>query len=212
MKQFLTIKENGWHWPVNGDYTWQAVTGALDIHNKITPYLKQTNVAIQAGGNGGLMVAPLAKKFKSVYTFEPEPLNFYCLTINVTSSNVFKYQACLGNKRGTVCLNNLFSNDNGAFYVDGTGETPVLMIDDLGLTDCNLIFLDIEGQEYFALLGGIETIKKYKPVIVMEHCIPWMQRYNISVTEINSLLIDQLGYNLVSTFQGDSIYACTKQS
>ena len=145
MKQLTTIKDNGWHWPASGDYTWDVVSSSLGLHTAIEPYLKQKNVVVQAGGNGGLMVQPFAENFKDVYTFEPDPLNFYCLTLNVTGTNVHKFQACLGNERSTVSLNTMYTNDNGAFFVEGKGNVPVLKIDDLGLSECDLIQLDIEG-------------------------------------------------------------------
>lgn len=206
MKHLTTIRENGWHWPNNCDYTWTVVTGALDLIDNVMPYVKQANVAIQAGGNGGLMVQPLAERFKNVYTFEPDPLNFYCLVHNITSTNVNKFQACLGNNRALVKLDTHYASDNGAFFVNGQGSIPTFRIDDLGLTECDLIQLDIEGHEYFALLGGLETIKKNKPVIVMECFEPWMTRYNISQSMIDNLLIGELNYTYIKTHNGDKIY------
>lgn len=209
MKQLTVIKENGWHWPATGDYTWDVVSASLGLHTAIAPYLKQTNVVVQAGGNGGLMVQPFAEKFKDVYTFEPDPLNFYCLTLNVTGANVHKFQACLGNERAMVSLNTMYANDNGAFFIEGKGKVPVLRIDDLGLDECDLIQLDIEGFEYQALLGGLETIKKYKPVIAVEFCKPWAERYGITETILDDLLISQLGYTKVTIFDQDRIYTHT---
>lgn len=207
MKQFTTIKENGWHWPTTGQRTWDIVSASLGLHTVIAPYLKQTNVVVQAGGNGGLMVQPFAEKFKDVYTFEPDPLNFYCLTLNVTGTNVHKFQACLGNERAMVSLNTLYTDDNGAFFVEGKGSVPILRIDDLGLTDCDLIQLDIEGFEYQALLGGLDTIKKYKPVISVEFCEPWAKRYELTQTMLDDLLITQLGYTRVNAYELDIVYA-----
>jgi len=209
MKQLTTIKENGWHWPATGDYTWDVVSASLGLHAVIAPYLKQTNVVVQAGGNGGLMVQPFAEKFKYIYTFEPDPVNFYCLTLNVTGSNVHKFQACLGNERAMISLNTMYENDNGAFFVQGKGRVPVLRIDDLGLEECDLIQLDIEGFEYQALLGGLDTIKKYKPVIAVEFCAPWAERYGITETILEDLLINQLGYTKVNVYDQDRIYTYT---
>ena len=66
------------------------------------------------------------------------PVNFYCLNLNVTEENVFKYQACLGESHGTVGLDN-FMSDVGATHVKGEGRVPVLLIDDLNLASCDLI-------------------------------------------------------------------------
>ena len=48
---------------------------------------------------------------------------------------------------------------------DGTGAIPVLSIDQLGLNNCDLIHLDIEGGEYDALMGAEHTIKRFGPLI-----------------------------------------------
>lgn len=207
MKHLIKYKDNGWIWPKNGDYTWNVVSAALELHNFVKPLLKHTNIAVQAGGNGGLMVQPLAETFKYVYTFEPEPLNFYCLTHNITSTNVHKFQACLGDKPLTISLDTIDNNDNGAFFISGHGSIPVLRIDDLGLPGCDLIQLDIEGHEYHALLGGLNTIKKYKPLIVIECFSPWMERYNITMEMIEKFLLQDLKYKYISTCHGDRIYS-----
>jgi len=52
-----------------------------------------------------------------------------------------------------------------------SGDTDLVTIDSImkDYNDCNLIYLDIEGMEYEALIGAKETINKYKPVIVIEN-------------------------------------------
>ena len=84
---------------------------------------------------------------------------FYCLNLNVTSPNVFKYQSCLGNSRDLVALK-IKAKNRGKNFVNGSGVIPTLLIDDLNLEVCDLIHLDIEGYELFALQGAIKTIKK----------------------------------------------------
>jgi hypothetical protein len=58
----------------------------------------------------------------------------------------------------------------GGCYVDEGGKYSVstIAIDDLYLTACDLIILDIEGSEPFALEGARATIDKFKPVIMVE--------------------------------------------
>ena len=86
-------------------------------------------------------------------------------------------------------------------------------IDDLNLTECDLIMLDVEGYELHALNGAIETIKKYGPVICIEHAACWLERYNTSINEIENLLIDKLGYIYATSFSTaystDRIYVKT---
>lgn len=41
-------------------------------------------------------------------------------------------------------------------------------LDDFGINNVSLIKIDIEGHEIEAIKGGLETIKKSKPVIIVE--------------------------------------------
>jgi hypothetical protein len=41
-------------------------------------------------------------------------------------------------------------------------------IDDLGLDDCGLIYLDVEGYESKVIRGAVETIERCKPAIGVE--------------------------------------------
>jgi hypothetical protein len=59
-------------------------------------------------------------------------------------------------------------NNSGAYFINGGGEIPTATIDDLGVTDCDFLALDIEGAEYEALWGGADTINRCRPVITLE--------------------------------------------
>jgi hypothetical protein len=44
-----------------------------------------------------------------------------------------------------------------------------MTLDSLGLTDVSFMKIDIEGYEYYALLGAVDTITACRPVILYEH-------------------------------------------
>jgi len=183
---------------------WQLLNIFPDVPKKISEYVTHKRVVVQAGGNNGLYVKQYAELFETVYTFKPVPELFYCLNRNVTNDNVFKFQACLGNKHDQVGIGNKIDNNAGSANVFSSGVTPTLTIDDLGLQNCDLIHLDIEGFEFFALNGGGNTINKFKPVIVIEtagHC----SRYGITEEQI-LLALNELGYKQVGNVQGDNIF------
>ena len=175
-----------------------------DTPRLISAYVPKRGVMVQAGGNVGFYTKQYAEMFETVYTFEPIATLFYCLTRNVQNENVFKYQACLGDSRECVDLGRKVYNHAGSQNVTGKGRTPTLMIDDLGLPGCDLIQLDIEGYEFHALKGGIQTIRAFKPVIVIESAC-WFERYGTSLGEIEQWLID-IGYAFVVELNGDRIY------
>jgi FkbM family methyltransferase len=214
------VCHKGIYWPIKdlgGDITkdfapqsstcYQLMVNYPDVPYNISKFVKNKDVVLQAGGNVGFYVKKYANVFNTVYTFEPEPLSFKCLNLNITNPNVFKFQACLGDTHECVNLFNACDTlGHGGSHVTGKGGlTPTFLIDDLNLTVCNLIHLDIEGYEKKALTGGIETIKRCRPVIVIENYPPWAQRYGTNLGEIESLLLS-LDYKYVSEVQGDRVY------
>lgn len=133
---------------------------------EISELIKTRNLVIQAGGNVGIYPKQYANYFNTVITFEPDYLNFQCLVHNVQALNVFKYQAFLGSDNTPL---GIINGDNAGGHRADTirGVIPQVRIDDLNLAP-DLIHLDIEGFEGFAIEGAVETIKKHKPVIVLE--------------------------------------------
>jgi len=162
-------------------------------------------VAIQAGGNCGVYAAQYAEKFTSVYTFEPEHINFHCLTHNLQRhKNLYKFQSFLGigteKTSGIINPADQQSEANSGMFqrTNSTGDIAVLSIDNLGLTGCDLIHLDIEGGEHDALLGAEDTIRQFKPLI----CLEWFQN-----TDKLKQLMDSLKYKEVGMAGGsDKIF------
>jgi FkbM family methyltransferase len=158
---------------------------------------------IQAGGNVGYFTKKYADIFQFVYTFEPIPVLFHCINRNIQKDNVFKFQACLGEKHGCVSLGRKVDNNAGSLNVIGVGMTPTMRIDDLALPGCDLIQLDLEGYELFALKGGLDTINKYKPIIVIEVC--WGGRYGIT-PEMTDAWFNSIGYKCTRVMNQNSVY------
>ena len=212
LKTKVVINSEGWLWPKedgNGNYEgpsscWHYMKSHNNTPQLISNHVKEKKVVVQAGGNAGYYVKQYAKIFECVYTFEPDPVNFYCLNANVTDSNVIKFQSCLGNAKSCVGLNKT-TPDTGSTHVSGIGFLPIIKIDELNLDFCNLIHLDIEGYELFALEGAKETIEKFKPVIALEYHDAWAKRYGTTFKQIEDFLKD-LNYAFIELAQGDRIY------
>lgn len=147
----------------------------LESLEKVLPLVPYRGVAIQAGGCLGVFAERLARAFEVVYTFEPDPVMFTKLVMNLPQQNVIKIQAALGNERGTVrTVCELRPNDGKTVLHEGMTRTepggfiPVLRVDDFCLPRCDLIYLDVEGDEIFALRGASATIREKRPVIACE--------------------------------------------
>ena len=51
----------------------------------------------------------------------------------------------------------------------GGERLRICTLDSMNLPGLDYIKIDVEGAEGLVIRGGVETIKKYKPVVVFEH-------------------------------------------
>ena len=196
--------ETNWMW-IKGD------TGAFDgprdnwfeHKEKYFKHIAQFDTIVTAGTNCGMYARMYAKMFKHVFAFEPEPLAFYCMTNNAPYDNVIKLNAALGHTHGIVGINRAPAGGpemnvgmNTIAPPSEKFQIPMMTIDSLGLNACDMIQLDVEGFEQYAIGGAIETIKKFKPVIIAE-------RFNSSE---HQTAMKQFNYILVDVSSMDAIY------
>lgn len=176
----------------------------LDDLDFAASLVKKSTIAVQAGGHWGVWAKFLAERFSMVYTFEPEHQAFHILEQNCfLCDNIIKMQACLGMGRGPVGLN-VGGRNGGSSKVEGSGEIPIVALDTLNLPELDLLYLDIEGFEPFALEGAQHTILRCKPVIALE-----MKglSLNYGVSEDSILKgLDDLGYRHLTTRRRDRIF------
>ena len=162
----------------------------------IIPFLRDRSVAVQAGAHCGYVIKELKEHFDTIYCFEPNNSMFLAMCMNITDKNVFKFQACLGDEHKLVNMVPNGSFGAGANFVSGVGKIPMLRIDDLNLNQCDLLMIDTEGYEYPALIGGLETINKFKPLICIERF--WGPR-TVGVSELQmDEFLKSLGYKEVA--------------
>ena len=137
--------------------------------------VSEKRTAIQAGGNAGLFPLKLAEHFEHVITYEPEPRNWECLQANIKkagTTNIEAVNGALGASRGTVRIARSDPQNCGATQVveDSEGSIQQYCIDCQEVqSSVDLIWLDIEGFEYRALQGALNTIAAFGPVIVIEN-------------------------------------------
>jgi FkbM family methyltransferase len=194
-------------WPADDVSAWKWLNKKenWDLPRRIAALCGKKNTVIQAGGNAGLYPGLYSELFDTVITFEPDYRNFFCLSHNVTKSNVFKYQAALGEvaDRVTIVEDGLHHHNSGALCVGGSGAIPQLTIDSLGLVP-DLIHLDIEGYEGPALLGAKHTIQSHAPLLALE-ANGSGERYGWPQHRIDQLL-ESWGYGVLVVWEHDRVY------
>ena len=165
---------------------------------------------VQAGGNLGVFAKYLARSFQSVYVFEPSPELFPKMTANAPEPNVIRFQAALGESAGlvgTACTrrgNKPGPIHEGLTHVAGTGIIPTLRLDDLWLPTLDLLYLDLEGFELYALRGAVQTIAHCRPVIAVE-INQNIGFYGHARDDVRGFIQAQ-GYQQVRRVQSDEIF------
>ncbi len=167
----------------------------------------QKRVAVDIGGHVGLWSMQLAKTFPRVHAFEPVKEHGDCFQRNVfednreCASHVSLHDCALGEKAGSISIHTS-AGSSGDSWVEGEGSIPMHTLDSFELQDVDFMKLDCEGFEYFALLGGEETIKRCKPVIIVEQKPGRAQKFGLHETQAVTYL-KALGYRLVREMGGD---------
>lgn len=204
------IKRNGYYFP-DDDTNWHPIAfNELEKLQDICDMIDGRDCAVQAGGNVGIFANQLAKTFKSVITFEPAAKNWECLIQNCDDS-ITKYNAGLSDVAGRGRIVGPAS-DCGCWKVQPGDDFDVVTIDSLGLSKCDLIYLDIEGHEQKAIIGAMETIKRCRPVIVTENkglILDFRDGRRLRGKEGSHLFRDwmlEIGYRFHERIQNDDVF------
>jgi FkbM family methyltransferase len=140
-----------------------------DVREEAYKYVTDFDIAVDVGANVGLWAKPLTEKFKRVIAFEPLEQVYMCLESNVQNLNVEIYKHALGNVNDKIEMIYDSENTGGSFVSKvGVGNITIKRMDDLDLPKFGLLKIDCERHELEILQGAIDTILKYKPIIVCE--------------------------------------------
>lgn len=155
--------------PPDFTYPAQKTETAALVAECIAGLARKRRVVVQAGGCSGLWPLALAKHFDQVVTFEPDPTNFACLAENIAGvSHITAYPYALGASRRSVGLMRPKAQA-GLWRVDGAGDVLMVPLDAVINTPIDALVLDVEGSEVEALTGAHRLLRRYQPVVWVEH-------------------------------------------
>ncbi len=123
--------------------------------------------AIDVGGHVGFMANDMARFFEQVHSFEPQPDNFSCLEQN-KAENVTAYNVALGAVDGRAGLSNPSDYNSGGWIMGEGDSIDVRMLDSYNLQHVGLIKIDVQGNEIGVLKGAVETLRRWKPALMVE--------------------------------------------
>lgn len=166
------------------------------IHNKsleeqLRGRIKACDYVLEIGAFIGDNTAILEKLAENVISYEPNPMAYECLEYNFKdSSKVKTINKGFGKEIGTAKIN---LNENvGASFLEPDGDIEIITIDSLGykLYEDRLdwIIMDCEGMELDILEGGIKTILKYKPTMLIEVNRGALERYGKTPKDLYEFL------------------------
>lgn len=198
--------------------------------------LRCGDVAVDAGANIGGYTQMLALSVCAsgrVHSFEPFRLTFQMLNANVALAglvNVRTYHRALSNKPGrsravgtdvrdpqqqtiwnslVIPREQVLQNEGGLLWYDEEAEDEEvrhITLDSLELPRVDFIKIDVEAMEGHVILGGLETIQRSHPSILVE--IKGFQRQ-----KIHTLLVKDLGYRCHSVLSTNpSDFLCVHPS
>lgn len=178
----------------------------LDLH---FARLTSRRSCVQAGGHIGIWPKILSGIFERVYTFEPEAENFACLLRNAAATNVYARQGFLGDRLGSHALLH-HGKSTGGHQIGGPGKIACWPVDDLGLEDCDAMFIDVEGYEWWVVKGAMRTIVRCRPLLVLEENKQMLRRGRV-YGDLERLLAP-VGYRLLARVGEDIVLGCAGRS
>lgn len=205
-KTISLTQRQGWYVPESDQVCLEIVLREVADLEVILPHCRQFRRVVQAGGNVGIWPKALADKFDIVHTFEPDEANFAALERNTSNRiNIIRTNAALGDCVDTGSMDHIDPGNIGAHQVAEGNDFEIIPLDDYVYEDVDLLQLDVEGFEHFALMGARHTIEICSPVICLE-LKGLGRRYGVEDSETLELL-KALGYKEKTRIHRDVIFA-----
>lgn len=207
----------GWTLPSYCDHFYPTINEGMKNHyqakcdSTVFDNTPNKKVAIDIGGNIGLMARRYAEVFEHVYTFEPVPENYSCLHYNTEDlNNVTLFTNGLGaeEKQEVILLPESTTSCGSWSIVDFKGKKEPMRsftIDIKTLDSFNLepdfIKMDIQGYELQVLEGAVDTLREYKPTLLIE-----TKSAGNDISMQIGRFIAKFGYKQIKKLNKDRIY------
>ena len=149
-------------------------------------FIKKGDYCFDIGANKGHYIYKLSKLTHSekIFAFEPIPKNYRFLKNVFPQSKIFKYALSnevglkkmkipiVNNKlldtRAKIDFNILEKNESDYKKIEIECSTLDLFVKQYSIIKIDFLKIDVEGHELNILKGGINSIKKFRPIILIE--------------------------------------------
>ena len=178
--------------------------------NIILKCINENDTILDIGANIGLYTIYLNKHFKNINTYSIEPMKFTydLLSKNIELNNIKSniYNIGLSDKDGiekfyfnkaetaASSMKNLREDTENTEIVECKINKLDTFIFDNNIKKIDLIKIDVEGAELLVFRGGVESLKKYKPIIFSEMLRKWSKKFDYHPNDIINVL-NEIGYS-----------------
>ncbi len=179
-----------------------------EITALLRKYIRPGSTAIDVGAHIGihtLSMSLLVGDEGSTIAFEPQLKLYTELIMNLQINeckNVVAYRCALSDAIGIGEIQTPPGNEGGTSLSTGGSQVFVTTLDSLNFVNVSLIKIDAENCEFLVLNGARETIRRCRPVIVLEIMARNEPDRVEKMIEIFKFLIFELKYTMefVGTF------------
>lgn len=166
-RSYTVAEGHDWFWKMFEDGTWEPST--FRIFDKfLDPERNYVDIGAWIGPTA-LYAAPRSKK---VFAFEPDPVAFRSLVMNLAlnrADNVVPYPVAVSNEWGGIpfgAKTGYGDSMSSQIWAKGDKEVPAVdFVDMLDGTDASFVKIDIEGGEKFLFKGSKEYLQEFKPTL-----------------------------------------------
>lgn len=213
----------------------------IDTMLLLQEYINPNRNILEIGGHCGtssIVYASFLNNENKIYVYEPQHNMYNLLVQNINQNNL--QNKIIPNNLGVFCfegngqMNNIDLDGGGGIVakryneecdiycnfggigLGSDGENIKLTtIDNMNLDNIGFIHCDAQGSESFIFSKGLETIKKYRPVILYENnilyghylynnvCTSYPNYKEESIFDIKKYCMEQLNYSrFIDKFNG----------
>lgn len=195
------------------------------INDMLKSHVEKSKYIVDVGANIGCHAVSYAgfNTDSKIIAFEPQEKLYEILVKNVEQNGYRDrfdvYKQGLGHCKMSCELASLDKMDkdlrNGGCNKGGVGigkggeHMTITTLDSLELPGLDFIKIDVEGAEGLVIMGGKETIKKYKPVVCFEHNYQRIEPSDVNLEHVPTPFEElvKLGYKRFEYLDWDNYLA-----
>jgi FkbM family methyltransferase len=200
------IYNNQTFYMFDNDWVGSSILSGQIWEPHITEFLKtnltKDSVLVDVGSNYGWHAILSHNLCKEVYSYEPQKLIYDQQLKSIEKNNIrniklFNYGIGDVNENKNMRPIDYNSHVHIGDLSVGDGGEPIVVktLDSLLPNGYDFIKIDVQGYEKYVLEGSINTIKEFKPIIIIEIECHQLNRFGYGCNEL-FILIKDLGYEI----------------